>query len=47
VEQLFFRGSGPCHKCGKVLKKNEFRDKVFDDAFIEKEVAIRKKHLKE
>ena len=49
MEQTFFRGSAPCPnaKCGRVLKKNEFRDKIFDDAYIEKEVAIRKKYVKD
>lgn len=47
VEQLFFRGSGPCPRCGRILKKNEFRDQVFEDTYVEKEIAIRKKFIKE
>lgn len=47
VEQLFFRGSGPCYQCKRILKKIEFRDQVFEDTYIEKEVQIRKKYLKE
>ncbi|CAF0750264.1 unnamed protein product [Brachionus calyciflorus] len=47
VEQLFFRGSGLCPKCNRTLKKNEFRDKIFEDTYIEKEVAIRRKYYKD
>lgn len=47
VEQLFFRGSGACPKCSKLLKKAEFRDLIYEDTYIEKEVTIRKKIMKE
>lgn len=47
VESLFYRGSGACPKCQKILKKNDFRELVFEDTYIEKEVQIRKKYIKE
>jgi predicted amidophosphoribosyltransferase len=47
VEQLFYRGSGSCPNCGQQLKKSDFREQVFDDTYIEKEIVVRKKLLKE
>ena len=47
MEQLFYRGTGQCFKCQKLLKKSDFRDLVYEDTYIEKEVAIRKKIMKE
>ncbi|XP_064403367.1 CDK-activating kinase assembly factor MAT1-like isoform X1 [Halichondria panicea] len=47
VEVVFIRASGPCPECGVVLRKNQFRLQQFDDSYIEKEVDIRKKILKD
>ena len=37
----------PNSKCGRLLKKSEFRLQEFEDNYIEKEVSIRKKVMKE
>ena len=37
----------PNSKCGRLLKKSEFRLQEFEDNYIEKEVSIRKKVKKE
>jgi len=47
VEVLFIRGSANCPECGIVLRRNNFRLQLFEDAFVEKEVEIRRKVLKE
>lgn len=47
VEALFVKGSGICPECGTALRKNNFRVQLFEDPFIEKEIEIRKKILKE
>lgn len=44
---MFFRGSAPCPKCARTLKKADFREQVFEDSYIEKEILIRKKMMKE
>ncbi len=33
--------------CNKIIKKTDFRDQVFEDTYVEKEVVIRKKIMKE
>ncbi|KAK6028167.1 CDK-activating kinase assembly factor MAT1 [Ostertagia ostertagi] len=43
VENLFARNAGPCHVCGKTLRKNNFWEQVFDDPLIEKETHIRRR----
>lgn len=43
VDNLFARNSGNCHICNRMLKKNGYREQVFDDPFIDKETNIRKK----
>ncbi|EYC43437.1 hypothetical protein Y032_0494g2461 [Ancylostoma ceylanicum] len=43
VENLFVRNAGPCHVCGKTLRKNNFWEQVFDDPLIEKETHIRRR----
>lgn len=43
VDNLYARNAAPCHKCGRVLKKNTFWEQVFDDPQIEKENHIRKR----
>nr|XP_022329788.1 CDK-activating kinase assembly factor MAT1-like [Crassostrea virginica] len=47
VEALFVKGSGICPECGTALRKNNFRVQLFEDPFIEKEIEIRKKILKD
>ena len=47
VELLFVRGSGACPECGIALRRNNFRLQLFEDAFVEKEVDIRKRVLRE
>ncbi|CAD5121449.1 DgyrCDS9957 [Dimorphilus gyrociliatus] len=47
VEFLFTRGSGPCPECGISLRKQKFRLQTFEDSYIEKEVDIRKRILKD
>lgn len=41
------RGSGNCPVCNVTLRRVNFRIQFFEDAFIEKEIEIRKKVLKE
>ncbi|VDP61193.1 unnamed protein product [Heligmosomoides polygyrus] len=43
VDNLFSRNAGPCHVCGKTLRRNNFWEQVFDDPLIEKETHIRRR----
>ena len=47
VDLLFIKGSGTCPECGTSLRRNNFRLQLFEDAYVEKEVDIRKKILRE
>ena len=47
VEALFVKGSGSCPKCNTVLRRHNFRLQLFEDDFVEKEVDIRRKILKD
>jgi len=47
VEVLFIRGSASCLECGIVLRRNNFRLQLFEDAGVEKEVDIRRRVLRE
>lgn len=47
VELLFIRGSANCPECGIVLRRNNFRPQLFEDASVEKEVDIRRKVLRD
>ena len=47
VDSVFTRPSAPCPECGVALRRNHFRLQQFDDSYVEKEVDIRKKILKE
>lgn len=47
VDLLFIKGSGTCPECGTSLRRNNFRLQLFEDAYVEKEVDIRKKILKD
>lgn len=42
VQLLFIRGQAPCPECGLNLKKTAFREQMFDDPMIDREVHIRK-----
>lgn len=47
IASVFVRPSGPCPVCGVALRRNQFRQQLFDDSHVEKEVDVRKKILKE
>ncbi|KAL4238814.1 CDK-activating kinase assembly factor MAT1 [Mactra antiquata] len=47
VDLLFIKGSGICPECGTSLRRNNFRLQLFEDAFVEKEVDIRRRILKD
>ncbi|XP_076317267.1 CDK-activating kinase assembly factor isoform X2 [Tachypleus tridentatus] len=47
VELLFLKGSGTCAECGIPLRRNDFRIQIFEDPYVEKEVDIRRKILKD
>ena len=42
-----FIGSGICPECGVPLRRSGFRQQLFEDPCVDKEVAIRRKILKE
>ncbi|KAI3404908.1 TFB3 [Candida oxycetoniae] len=45
VDRIFSLGPAPCPypKCGKILRKNKFKQQVFGDLKIEKEIDVRRK----
>ncbi|RLV95246.1 RNA polymerase II transcription factor B subunit 3 [Spathaspora sp. JA1] len=45
VDRIFSLGPAPCPypKCGKILRKNKFKQQIFEDLRIEREIDIRKK----
>ena len=47
VDLLFIKGSGACPECGTALRRNNFRLQLFEDPYIEKEIDIRKKILRD
>lgn len=47
VDLLFIKGSGTCPECGTSLRRNNFRLQLFEDAYVEKEVDIRKRIMKD
>ena len=47
VDSVFTRPSAACPECGVALRRNLFRLQQFEDSYVEKEVEIRKKLLKE
>ena len=49
VKLIYIKGSGPCTHagCDKLLRRTDFRYQVFEDAYVEKEVDIRKKIFKD
>lgn len=47
LENKFSKGIGYCPTCKTELKKANFRYQIFEDPFVELEVDIRKRILKE
>ena len=47
MDAVFTRPSASCPECGLALRRNQFRLQQFEDAYVEKEVDIRKKILRE
>jgi len=43
VQLLFSRGQAPCPQCHINLKKSGWREQMFDDPMVDKEVNIRTK----
>ena len=43
LNNYFFVVPVLCPKCGRLLKKIDFRDQIFEDTYIEKEISISKK----
>ncbi|KAI5905218.1 RNA polymerase II transcription factor B subunit 3 [Candida parapsilosis] len=45
VDRIFSLGPAPCPypKCGKILRKNKFKQQIFENLVIEKEIDIRRK----
>ncbi|KAI5956523.1 TFB3 [Candida jiufengensis] len=45
VDRIFSLGPAPCPypKCGKILRKNKFKQQIFEDLKIEREIDIRRK----
>ncbi len=47
MENKFSKGIGFCPTCKIELKKSGFRFQIFEDPFVELEIDIRKRILKE
>ena len=47
VDAIFTRPSAACPQCGVPLRRSQFRVQQFEDDYVEKDVNIRKKVLKE
>lgn len=45
--KFIFSGTGNCYECNQPLRRGNFKEQLFDDSNVEKEVEIRKKLLKE
>ena len=45
VDRIFSLGPAPCPypKCGKILRKNKFKQQIFENLVIEREIDIRRK----
>lgn len=43
VDNIFALNSGNCHVCNRVLRKNGFREQIYDDPLIDKETFLRRK----
>lgn len=47
VELLFVKGSAVCGECGISLRRANFRVQLFEDAYVEREVDVRKRVLRD
>ena len=47
MNTIFIRPTAPCPECGQALRKSEYREKQFDDLYIERDVNIRKEIIKD
>ncbi|KAI0807166.1 CDK-activating kinase assembly factor MAT1-domain-containing protein [Fomes fomentarius] len=47
IDRLFTLGPAPCPICNKILRKLAFTPQTFEDLTVEKEVAIRRRIVKE
>lgn len=47
VELLFIKGAAKCPTCEVVLKRTQFRIRLYDDEAVEKDLEVRRKLLKE
>ncbi|KAK3773599.1 hypothetical protein RRG08_022308 [Elysia crispata] len=47
VDLLFVKGSGVCPECNTSLRRTNFRLQLFEDPFVEKEIDIRRKVLRD
>lgn len=43
VDNIFALNSGNCHVCNRLLRKNGFREQIYDDPLIDKETFLRRK----
>ncbi|CCD71696.1 CDK-activating kinase assembly factor MAT1 [Caenorhabditis elegans] len=43
VDNIFALNSGNCHVCNRVLRKNNFREQIYEDPLIDKETFLRRK----
>ena len=46
LKTQLYRGQAPCPQCQINLKKTHFREQMFDDPAVDKEVFVRRKLLK-
>lgn len=47
VELLFIKGAAKCPTCNVILKRTQFRIRLYDDEAVEKDLEVRRKLLKE
>ncbi|XP_059481134.1 CDK-activating kinase assembly factor MAT1 [Neocloeon triangulifer] len=47
VDLLFLKGSGSCPDCGVPLRRSNFRVQIFEDPFVEKEMDVRRRVMKD
>ncbi|CAB3379326.1 Hypothetical predicted protein [Cloeon dipterum] len=47
VDLLFLKGSGSCPDCGVPLRRSNFRVQIFEDPFVEKEMDIRRRVMRD
>ncbi|ULU08495.1 hypothetical protein L3Y34_019594 [Caenorhabditis briggsae] len=43
VDNIYALNSGNCHVCNRLLRKNGFREQIYDDPLIDKETFLRRK----